>query len=99
MTGRERFRRKMVVLFWISFIFCIGFTWYYAEKTVPDHLSIVENEEEIFHFSGLPDTTIYSESEEVVLGNGSNIPADKVQITSGDSFSIQGKIREAISWG
>lgn len=91
MTGRERFRRKMVVLFWISFIFCIGFTWYYAEKTVPDHLSIVENEEEIFHFSGLPDTTIYSESEEVVLGNGSNIPADKVHITSGDSFSIQGK--------
>ncbi|MEY8338809.1 SpoIVB peptidase [Lachnospiraceae bacterium 62-35] len=91
MTGREKFRRKIILLFWVSLIFCIGFTWYYTERMVPDRLSVVENEEEIFHFPSLFETTIYSESEEVVLGNGSDIPANEIHITSGDSFSIWGK--------
>ncbi|RGZ00928.1 SpoIVB peptidase [Clostridium sp. AM58-1XD] len=91
MTGREKFHKRIVILFWASLIFCIGFTWYYAGRMVPDRLSIVENEEEIFHFPALFDTTIHSESEEVVLGNGSNIPANEIHITSGDSFSICGK--------
>lgn len=91
MTGRQRFRRKMAVLFWVSLIFCIGFTWYYVHRMVPDQLSIVEDEKEIFSFPGMFDTTLYSESEEVVLGNSSNIPADQIHITSGESFSIEGK--------
>ncbi len=91
MTGRKRFRRRMAALFVISLIFCIGFTWHYVGRMVPDRLSVVENEKEIFSFPGLLDTTLYSESEEVVLGNGSDIPADQIHITSGESFSIEGK--------
>ena len=90
-TGRQRFRRKMAVLFWVSLIFCIGFTWHYIHRMVPDQLSIVEDEKEIFSFPGLFDTTLYSQSEEVVLGNSSDIPADQIHITSGESFSIEGK--------
>lgn len=58
------------------------------DQVVPDRVSIIENQEEEFSF-GLPlKATISSESQEVALGNESNIPADQITISGREKFSM-----------
>ncbi len=71
--AKKKFHKLIVRAFWISLIFCIGFTWFYMKRVIPDKLNIVAAEEEQFHFSMPFDVTLHSDSEEVVLNNGSNI--------------------------
>lgn len=80
MNRRENYKKILVCVFWFSLIFTIFFGWFYIRRAVPDQLNLVVNEEEVFHFSLLPGMTLESESEEVILGNASNIPAGKVRI-------------------
>ncbi|MCB7317240.1 SpoIVB peptidase [Lacrimispora sp. 210928-DFI.3.58] len=88
MTEKTKFYRWLGRLFWLSVIAVTGYTWYYMDHVVPDRISIIENQAEEFSF-GLPvKATISSESQEVSLGNESNIPADQITITSGQSFSM-----------
>ena len=55
---------------------------------MPDRVSIIQNQEEDFSF-GLPlKATIISDSEEVSLGNESNIPADQITISGRQHFSM-----------
>ena len=55
MAGKKRkknpFRRCLVWTFWLSLLFTLGFTWYYVERKVPDHLSVVVDEKEEFDFA------------------------------------------------
>lgn len=99
MAGKARIRGKIILLFWVSLCFSIGFSYYYVERMIPDKLSVVENEQEYFHFPGIFDATLLSDSEEVVLGNGSNIPANEIHITSGDTFSIHAKSQGSYQLG
>ena len=58
------------------------------DQAVPDRVSIIQNQEEDFSF-GLPlKATIISDSEEVSLGNESNIPADQITISGRQHFSM-----------
>lgn len=86
--GRNKLRKVIVRVFWISLIFCIGFSWFYMKRVVPDKLNVVAEEEEQFHFSMPFDVTLYSDSEEVVLKNGSNIPSDKIHLQVNQPFSV-----------
>ena len=86
--GLHKIHKLIVRAFWISLIFCIGFTWYYIKRVIPDKLNIVAEEEEQFHFSMPFDVTLYSDSEEVVLNNGSNIPSDKIHLQVNQPFSV-----------
>lgn len=91
MTGKERLHKILVYVFWFSLIFTAGFIWFYVTYAVPDRLNLVANEEEIFHFSLPPGVTLESESEEVVLGNPSNIPAGQVRVQAAEPVSMYGK--------
>ncbi len=85
------YRRFLVWTFWISLLFTIGFSFCYMERVVPDRLSIVLDQEETltlplpFYF------TLQSDSEEVALGNGSDIPSDQITITHDQLFSLYGR--------
>jgi len=86
--GKNKFHKFIVRAFWISLIFCIGFSWFYMKRVIPDKLNIVAQEEEQFHFSMPFDVTLSSDSEEVVLNNGSNIPSDKIHLQVNQPFSV-----------
>ena len=90
MTRKERLRRILAGVFCFSLVFTIAFTWGYVKLAVPDRLNLVVSEEEIFHFTLPPGVTLESDSEEVVLGNASNIPAGKVRIQTTEPVSMYG---------
>lgn len=93
MSRKEKLHRILVYVFWSSLIFTAGFSWYYIKQAVPDRLNIVANEEEIFNFSLPPGVTLQSDSEEVVLGNGSNIPSGQVRIQASEgSYHVDMKL-------
>ena len=88
MTGKSKFYRWLGRIFWLSIVAVTGYTWYYMDQAVPDRVSIIQNQEEDFSF-GLPlKATIISDSEEVSLGNESNIPADQITIRGSQHFSM-----------
>lgn len=88
MKGRTNYYRWLVRVFWLAVLTVTGYTWYYMDQVVPDRVSIIENQEEEFSF-GLPlKATISSESQEVALGNKSNIPADQITISGREKFSM-----------
>lgn len=88
MAVKSRLRRTLAMTFWCSALITMGGTYYYIEKMIPDHLNVVANEREEFYF-GLPfQTTLESEGQEVVLGNGSNIPADQINLSVSQPFTI-----------
>jgi len=89
-TRKERLRRILAGVFCFSLVFTIAFTWGYVKFAVPDRLNLVVSEEEIFHFTLPPGVTLESDSEEVVLGNASNIPAGKVRIQTAEPVSMYG---------
>lgn len=91
MTRKDRYCRILVWVFWVSLVFTAGFSWFYITRAVPDRLRIVANEEEIFHFSLPPGITFESESEEVMLGNSSNIPLGTARIQQGGPVAMYGK--------
>ena len=91
MTRKERLHKILVGIFWVSLFLTGALAWIYMQHAVPDRLNLVVSEEEIFHFSLPPGVTLESESEEVVLGNSSNIPAGKVRLQAAEP-------REAIRW-
>ena len=87
---KSRYRRGLIWTFWISLLFTIGFSYYYMERTVPDRINIVLDQEEIMQFSLPVRATLQSESEEVSLGSGSNIPSDQITITRDQAFRLYG---------
>ena len=88
MTGKSKFYRWLGRIFWLSIVAVTGYTWYYMDQAVPDRVSIIQNQEEDFSF-GLPlKATSISDSEEVSLGNESNIPADQITISGRQHFSM-----------
>lgn len=91
MTGKQKYRRGMIWIFWVSLVFTIGMTWYELDHSIPDKLSVVADEREEFLFDLPFGMTILSESEEVVLGNQSNIPAQEIRMKASEPFSLYAK--------
>ena len=88
MTGLRRFKKYMLKTFLAGGLAAAAFTVWYAGRMIPDHFSIVEDQVEAFRFPGLIDSTLFSESEEVALGNGSDIPAEEIRITRDQTFTM-----------
>lgn len=91
MEKRKRLHHWLVWVFWISILFTIGFLYYYMDRAIPDRLNVVVDEEQAFQFPLPLQVTMMSESEEVVLGNGSNIPSDEITIVQNKQFTVYGK--------
>ena len=88
MTERKHFYRVLRRTFCAALFFLAGFSWYYADRSIPDEVNIVAEEEELFRLN-LPFTTSFeSESKEVVLGGKSNIPKGQVRITGSQPISL-----------
>lgn len=95
----QRFRRCLIWTFWLSLVFTIGFTWYYVESRIPDRVSVVVQEKEEFDFQLPFGVTLLSESEEVVLGNKSNIPSGEIRLKSDEPFSLYASSRGSYRLG
>ena len=74
MRGKSNFYKHLVRIFWLSLIVGTVGIWYYVDRSIPDRVSVTEHDQEEFTFSLPWRATVYSESEEVALGNKSNIP-------------------------
>lgn len=88
MTRKEKLKRGLVFLFWASLVFTAGFSYFYVKWTIPDRLNLVVDEEENFHFSLPVKVSLYSDSEEVVLNNGSNIPSNEIHLQLDQPFTV-----------
>lgn len=88
---KSRCCRFLLWTLFVSALFTIGYTYYYMERIIPDRINIIREQEEIVRFPLPLHATIQSESEEVVLGNGSNIPQNQITITRTQPFSLYGR--------
>ncbi len=88
---KGKFRKFLMWTFFISLLSTAGLSYYYMENVIPDRINIIRDREEVVRFSLPLHATLQSESEEVVLGNGSNIPQGQVTITRNQTFSLYGK--------
>ena len=88
MRGKSNFYKHLVRIFWLSLIVGTVGIWYYVDRSIPDRVSVTEHDQEEFTFSLPWRATVYSESEEVALGNKSNIPAEQITINSREPFSM-----------
>ena len=73
MTERKHFYKVLRRIFCAALLFSVGFTWYYLDRSIPDEVNIVAEEEELFSLNLPLSASFTSESEEVAVGNGSNI--------------------------
>ena len=88
MRVKSNFYKHLVRIFWLSLIVGTVGIWYYVDRSIPDRVSVTEHAQEEFTFSLPWRATVYSESEEVALGNKSNIPAEQITINSREPFSM-----------
>ena len=89
MTRKEKLRRVLLWVFWVSLAFTAAFTWIYVKYAVPDQLNLVAEEEEIFHFSLPPGFSFESESERRwCWETESNIPEGQVRIQEQKAESV-----------
>ncbi len=88
---KGKFRKFLMWTFFISPLSTAGLSYYYMENVIPDRINIIRDREEVVRFPLPLHATLQSESEEVVLGNGSNIPQGQVTITRNQTFSLYGK--------
>lgn len=86
--SRKRYHKYVAATFWVSLVLAAGFSYFYMKQAIPDRLNIVAEEEEQFYFSMPFDVTLSADGEEVVLGNGSNIPSDMIHLSVNEPFSI-----------
>lgn len=88
MTRKEKLRRTLVVLFWSGLAATAGLSYLYVERAIPDRINVVTEQEESFDFALPIRVSMESESEEVVVNPGSNIPADKIHLQLDQPFSL-----------
>lgn len=88
---KGKFHKFLMWTFFISLLSTAGLSYYYMENVIPDRINIIRDREEVVRFPLPLHATLQSESEEVVLGNGSNIPQGQVTITRNQTFSLYGK--------
>ncbi len=100
-TGKARLRLYLIWTFWISLFFTIGFTWYYVERRIPKRISVVVQQQEELDLALPFDVTLFTDSEEVVLGSPSKIPSDQIRLKVDEPLSLyasrQGSYRLGIS--
>lgn len=87
-TRKEKLRKSLIVLFWAGLVVLAGSSYFYMQWSIPDRLNVVVDQEENFHFSLPVKVSLKSESEEVVLNNGSNIPSDEIHLQLDQPFSL-----------
>ncbi len=88
MTGKRNVCRNLIVASGLILLLLSAFFYYYVMRVIPDQLNIVVSEEEKFHFTMPLSSTLFSESEEVVLNNGSDIPSNQITIQGKEPFSL-----------
>ena len=88
MTRKENLRKGLVILFWLGLTALTAASYFYVRRAIPDRLTVVVDQEESFHFSLPVRVSLKSESREVLLNNGSNIPSDEIHLQLDEPFSL-----------
>lgn len=84
----RRFRKYLILSFWLGILLAVGITCYYVDRRIPDRLNVVANELETFDFALPFEVTMLSDSEEVVLGNPSDIPSGEIRLKVDEPLSL-----------
>ena len=84
----NKFRKFLVWCLLLSVLGAIGMTVFYVDRRIPDQLNMVVNETEELDFALPFEVTLLSDSEEVVLGNKSNIPANEIRLKAEEPLSL-----------
>ena len=87
-SRKRRFIKFFAALFWSGLVAAGGLSCFYVYRAVPDRLNVVVDQEESFHFSLPVKVSLHSESREVLLNNGSNIPSDEIHLQLNEPFSL-----------
>ena len=88
MSKTKKFRRYLIWTFWLGILGIIGLTAFYVDRRIPDQLSMVAGEQEELNLALPFEVTLLSESEEVMLGNQSNIPANEIHLKADEPLSL-----------
>ncbi len=87
-TPHRKFRRCLAWTFWIGLVCSAGYMVYYIDHQIPDQLNVVVHEQQELDLALPFDVTLFSESEAVVLGSKSNIPAGEVRLKVNEPLSL-----------
>lgn len=88
LTRKKKLQKTCKILFWLGLAVLLGSSYFYVQRLVPDRVNLVVAEKEDFHFSFPFGVSLRSESEEVVLSNGSDIPSDEIHLQLNQPFSM-----------
>lgn len=88
MRAKKKFFRWINRIFWAGTAAVLAYGWYCVDSSIPDRISIVRDQKEEFSFHMPLNTTLSSQSREVVLGTQSNIPAEEITISGNQTFSM-----------
>ncbi|MDO4295686.1 MAG: SpoIVB peptidase [bacterium] len=85
---RHTLRKKLCFYTCFGLLAAGTYGGYYIERKIPDKIHMAADESTEF-FLGLPlQSTLVSESEEVALGNGSNIPSGAIKLSGKESVTL-----------
>lgn len=88
MDKTRKFRRCLLWMFWMGIVGIIGMTVFYVERRIPKQFSMTVGELEELNFALPFEVTLMSESEEVVLGNPSDIPSNEIRLKAEEPLSL-----------
>ncbi|MGN0159350.1 MAG: SpoIVB peptidase [Brotaphodocola sp.] len=88
MNKTKKFRRYLIWIFWLGILGIVGMTLFYVDRRIPDRLSMVVGEREELNLALPFEVTLLSESEEVILENQSNIPANEIRLKADEPLSL-----------
>lgn len=88
MNKKKRFRKYLLWIFFLGVLGCIGMTAFYVERRIPRRFSMIAGEPEQLNLALPFEVTMLSESEEVMLGNQSNIPANEIRLKADEPLSL-----------
>lgn len=88
MKKKKKFRRCLLWIFFLGVLGCVGMTAFYVERRIPERFSMIAGEPEELNLELPFGVTMHSESEEVVLGNQSNIPAKEIRLKADEPLSL-----------
>lgn len=91
MKRKRKIPKWLIRSLWVSLFCSMGWSWYRMERQIPKQLHIVAQEEETVRFSLPFEVTFFSDSEEVVLRNESNIPSHEIRLKTDEKLSLYAK--------
>jgi stage IV sporulation protein B len=81
MTRKCIYRRILLVVLLLGIVTMVAYQYNIIKNSIPDKMRLVKGSEQELNFNGFTEMVRYEESTSVTLGQKTNIPSGKVNIT------------------